>query len=328
MSIRTTGSPCSRPREKTTAHRTKAVPARTRPSPASRRCNGVRGSPGWASAAAIRPRALSGPVAVTTNTPRPRVTVVPADIAAAGPVPAVLSTGTDSPVSADSSTCNAAPSTSHPSAGTMSPASTTTTSPGTICAAGTCCWAPPRTTRAVGAVSSLSAASARSARISCTTPTVVFSTITARMTIVSCTSRVSVVRVMAPSSTRMSGSRNCVSTRCHHGRRGGRGGSLRPYRSRRRRASTGSSPRRGYASATSPGAGPPTGPGCAGETVIPPKIGSGSGRHVGPNAPDDRAVRPSGTPGGIPLAGGLLARSGDPAPGGRRGRHGWVADPQ
>ena len=59
--------------------------------------------------AATRPIALAVPVAVTTAWPRPRTTTVPADTASAvraGPV--ALSTGTDSPVSAASSTSSAA----------------------------------------------------------------------------------------------------------------------------------------------------------------------------------------------------------------------------
>jgi len=71
------------------------------------------------------------------------------------------------------------------SAGTKSPAASSTTSPGTISADFTLRTAPPRITFAEGAESFLSASSAASARLSCTVPITTFSNITARMMIAS-----------------------------------------------------------------------------------------------------------------------------------------------
>ncbi len=62
--------------------------------------------------------------------------------------PIAFSTGTDSPVMADSST-NAVPSTTTPSTGIDSPARTTTRSPTCTCSVGTVTSAPSRTTVAV-----------------------------------------------------------------------------------------------------------------------------------------------------------------------------------
>ncbi|MEQ4724324.1 ferritin family protein [Nonomuraea sp. B19D2] len=64
-----------------------------------------------------------------------------------------VSTGTDSPLSADSSTSSAAASPRRASAGMMSPSASTSRSPRTTSAAGTSCCALSRTTGATGAVS-------------------------------------------------------------------------------------------------------------------------------------------------------------------------------
>ena len=92
----------------------------------------------WPTSAAI-------PIAVTTNSPEPLVTLVfmyimsvpsPSGVPEpwTGSVP--LPTDTLSPVSADSATYSVAARSSRPSAGMMSPASTETRSPGTSCSAG------------------------------------------------------------------------------------------------------------------------------------------------------------------------------------------------
>ena len=94
----------------------------------------------------------------------------PATVPRRQPSPASRCTGTDSPVSADSSKPARVRLVRRRSAGTMSPASSRTRSPRTRSAAGTIRSAPSRTTRAVGAASSSSAAIAASARTSWTTP--------------------------------------------------------------------------------------------------------------------------------------------------------------
>jgi hypothetical protein len=135
-----TGCPRTSPPARTIAHSATVTPASRRPMPIRCRCNGVR--PGAAeSILAIRPVVLAAPVAVTTARPRPLTSTVPADtetfsastLAARA---AVLSTGSDSPVTADSSTSIDAASTTVASAGTMSPSASTSRSPTTTSLAG------------------------------------------------------------------------------------------------------------------------------------------------------------------------------------------------
>ncbi len=72
-------------------------------------------------------------------------------------------TGMLSPVSADSATSSVAAFNSRPSAGTTSPASIETTSPGTSPSAGTWTSSPPRWTRALTIIIFCSAATAAAA---------------------------------------------------------------------------------------------------------------------------------------------------------------------
>ena len=99
------------------------------------------------------------PVAVTTIAPVPRVTEVfwnsmlvrsPRATSAVGSAAASLATGALSPVSAASCVSSVAERMIRPSAGTMSPASTSTMSPGTTSRAGTCTRCPSRSTRLCG----------------------------------------------------------------------------------------------------------------------------------------------------------------------------------
>ncbi len=69
--------------------------------------------------------------------------------------PGRFATGSDSPVSIDSSTCDA-PSTTSPSTGTFPPGRTTTRSPTRTSAVGTSCSRPSRTTVAAGGARSIS----------------------------------------------------------------------------------------------------------------------------------------------------------------------------
>ena len=202
------GWPRNRPWTATSRQSPTATAAMTRLSPLSRRCRGVSGV-STVSKAASRPVALSRPVAEAITRARPRTTTVPAEtIRAAGSAAAgLLSTGTDSPVRLDSSTRSAADSITSPSAATRSPSASTSRSPGTTAAAGICSSAPSRITRACGALRSLKAVMALSARISCTTPTVVFTTITAVITAASTRSPSSRVRTTPQISRMSSGSR-------------------------------------------------------------------------------------------------------------------------
>jgi len=104
------------------------------------------------------PTSVAIPVAVTTNSPVPRVTEVfmytmsvrsPSGMSASPTRAVPFETGRLSPVSSDSATSSVAARSSLPSAGTTSPASIETTSPGTSCSAGISATWSSRRTRAV-----------------------------------------------------------------------------------------------------------------------------------------------------------------------------------
>ncbi len=115
---------------------------------------------------AILPTSVAPPTEVTTIMALPCVTGVcmkamfvwsPGPSSPAGSVSASLPAGTLSPVSADSSICSELAWTMRPSAGTWSPAASSTTSPTTSCSAGMCASTPSRRTRAVSFIIDLSA---------------------------------------------------------------------------------------------------------------------------------------------------------------------------
>ena len=152
-----TRSSKSRPRIRpTTTMKATAVQAmtpRTFVSESSSFCRGDRTRDTEVSIVAIRPISVSMPVAVTTIAPVPRVTEVfwnsmlvrsPRATSAVGSAAASLATGALSPVSAASCVSSVAERMIRPSAGTMSPASTSTMSPGTTSRAGTCTRCPAR----------------------------------------------------------------------------------------------------------------------------------------------------------------------------------------
>jgi hypothetical protein len=108
---------------------------------------------------------------------------------AAGRTTSSFSTGSDSPVSADSSTCSSASVTRRRSAGTLSPASSTTRSPGTSSSEAMVRGRPSRTTRACVCTIDLSASSADSALDSWRNPTIALTTTTRKITAASTHSR-------------------------------------------------------------------------------------------------------------------------------------------
>ncbi len=125
-------------------------------------CKGVSPWSWFSSSPAMRPISEAIPVAVITTRPRPPVMTVPPmtmfrrsakGVSGARAPPACLWTGRDSPVMADSSACSSAAHSTRPSAGTKSPASKSTTSPGTSWALSKRSSCPPRTTRVLGAES-------------------------------------------------------------------------------------------------------------------------------------------------------------------------------
>lgn len=141
------------------------------------RCNGVAAGSIAASDAPMRPTCVPPPVALTSARPWPVVTRVPAYTCGrssppGGPAAAAASaasegrlrTGTDSPVSRDSSTVSDWAWRSTASAATRSPSPSTIQSPGTISRVATRRTWPARSTRVCGVASSRRASSARSPR--------------------------------------------------------------------------------------------------------------------------------------------------------------------
>ena len=113
----------------------------------------------------MRPNSVRSPVAITVARPWPFTTSVPEYTAASGR----FSTGSDSPVSSDSSSIRSFAATSRASAGTRSPSSSRIRSPRTTSAPAIRVRTPSRTTTALGLDRSRNASSARSERRSCRT---------------------------------------------------------------------------------------------------------------------------------------------------------------
>ena len=122
-------------------------------------CSGDRVRVTEVSIVAIFPISVSMPVEVTTIAAVPLVTAVfwnsmfersPSATSAPASAPASFGIGALSPVRAASCVSSVAERTMRPSAGTMSPASTSTMSPGTRSTAGTSATEPSRTTFACG----------------------------------------------------------------------------------------------------------------------------------------------------------------------------------
>ena len=180
----------SSPRRKITPQMAVTPMPSTRPVCFSRCCRGVWGAFSRESIRAIFPMAVSIPMAATTPAPAPVVMPVPANTmffrsprgaSSLHRAAASFSTGTDSPVRADSSARSSTAFTSRMSAGTRSPARRMTTSPGTSWLLSTVCLRPSRTTVAWGEDSFFRAAMAWSAFHSCTVPITALHTTMARM---------------------------------------------------------------------------------------------------------------------------------------------------
>ncbi len=134
----------------------------------------------------IFPTSVSLPVAVTMNTPLPWVTGVfmntmfersPGARSPAGRGPVSFAAGVLSPVNDDSSTCREMAVTTRPSAGTWSPALSSTTSPTTSWSAGISRSIPSRLTRVVAFMRDLRAFMALSAFPSCRIATTALKTV-------------------------------------------------------------------------------------------------------------------------------------------------------
>ncbi|CAB4815822.1 unannotated protein [freshwater metagenome] len=246
------GSPRISPMMKTTATMPMASLATLLARPWSCFCNGV--SPGSVSLSnvASRPIWVSIPVPVATNSPRPRVIALfmntmplrsPSGTDSSVGPPTALTTGVLSPVRADSAASRFAVEISRPSAGTRSPASSSTMSPGTTSRDSTYSSEPSRRTRAREVIEFRSASTDFSARCSCMKPITTLRTTTVR-TIAGVlsspdTSQATTAAVMR---SRMSLSVKPASRRRHAGTPAAATSSFGPWESRRRAASCVESP--------------------------------------------------------------------------------------
>ena len=186
------GSPRHRPSAKMIVTTMAAISTSLCASPSICFCSGVAPVSACANMVASRPISVCMPVPVTSSSARPRVTPVfmnamlmrsPSAAAGGATKAASLPTACDSPVSADSSISTLCAASRRPSAGTRSPASSSTTSPGTIWLASISSTRPARRTRATGASMFLSAASVFSARYSCQKPSTALNITTTRITV-------------------------------------------------------------------------------------------------------------------------------------------------
>ena len=140
--------------------------------------------------ALMRPSSDSAPVPTAIPVPLPTATKVPENAIAVRSLSrasgetglADFPTGTDSPVSAASSIRRLRVRTRRKSAGTRSPGSSCTRSPGTMSSAATTFRRPLRMTEARGSIIELMASSARSARPSCKYPMIALSNTTTSTT--------------------------------------------------------------------------------------------------------------------------------------------------
>ena len=165
------------------------------------------------------PTSVRMPVATTTPTARPYVTIAeayamllrsPNGQSSGNFASASFSAGTDSPVKDASWIFKFADSINRKSAGTMSPSLSMTTSPTTNSRAGIMRSSPWRNTRAVGALILRSASSDRWAFFSCTIPIPALTNTIAKMTTASVHSRKTAENAAAPMRMSTMGSTICA----------------------------------------------------------------------------------------------------------------------
>ena len=205
VSMSAARSPRASPRAKVNAASAMIATVSAALNAVSLRVSGVAMSVASSTRRWMRPRAVSAPVATAIPSARPARTSVPAKARfarSASPVSGssvsvCLSTGTDSPVSIDSSTRSPATRTSRMSAGTRSPASRWIRSPGTTSCESTTRRRPSRTITARVRASDISARSDPSARDSCTNPIVALTTTTPAITDASTVSPIAAVTAAA-----------------------------------------------------------------------------------------------------------------------------------
>ena len=150
------------------------------------RCSGVVSGTRAANTLPMRPISLRAPVATTSARAWPATSTVPANTRA---VPsACRATGSDSPLSSDSSSCRSLACSRRASAGTRSPSASSMRSPQTSSLPATRRRSPSRQTNARGLLRSCKASSTRSVRRSCTRVMVTMTPRKASSTAASCRS--------------------------------------------------------------------------------------------------------------------------------------------
>ena len=261
------------------------------------RVSGVFSCWTWLSIPEIWPTSVDIPVPVTTISPRPRVTVEfmyamsrrsPSGTSSPGTGSTAFSTGVLSPVSADSSISSVAATSRRPSAGTLSPASNVTMSPGTSSSDGMSTRSPPR--RACALITSIfwSAATLSAALPSWLRPRIALSTVSPRITMPvlnSCSA--TMLTIAAPTSTSCIRSRYWRRNACQPGSFSASTSLFGPYSARRRSTSAASEPGAAHRRRAAPHV--------PGRQVVP----RGVGRAVGPSAVISRhrpSVRPTSSP--------------------------------
>ena len=243
--------PRARPKIAMISTATPAISPNTLVMPSSSRCSGDLVRLVAVTIPAMRPISVALPVAVTTTVAVPRVTCVfwntrfvrsPSATSPPGSVAASLGTGALSPVSAASCTSSVAEEMIRPSAGTTSPASSSTMSPGTSPVDSICATWPDRRTRACGTCSFASASTLARAFISWLVPMM-----TLNSTSPSTTSAVAICTIakLAPttsSSMRFIGLTSWPRATAHRLGGGSVGSSFGPYSARRCCTSSGAQP--------------------------------------------------------------------------------------
>ena len=190
-------------------------------------------------------------------------------------VSALFATGMLSPVSADSSTSSVAALSSRPSAGTTSPASIATMSPGTSCSAGTSTSSSPRRTFALTIIIFCSAATAVAALPSWLRPRTALNSVRkSRTRPVPSSWSGQMLPIPATSRTICIGSRYWRTNACQRGSVSAATKALAPYFSSRVDASAGASP----ACASTPSAWATTSLGSANHCLS--SCGAGAGAAV------------------------------------------------
>ena len=182
--------------------------ARRSPSKFSRFSSGVCCASASLTCSKILPNSVRIPVATTTPRPVPRVMAVPlytmlsrsSTTVSLASRSVCLCTGNDSPVRVDSLALSFWAWTRRRSAGTRSPASKKTISPGTSSSEAACFTLPPRSSTHVTCAYRRSASMERIARHSVRKPIVVLITITINIATASAISENSMAKTLAPSS--------------------------------------------------------------------------------------------------------------------------------